>query len=92
MIDLEHRRRRGARASTLTRVELVILVASPLVAGFLWVLAPGSFRAMFLHPSLIAQVLPWAGIVGAIVGLAWILHVSRADPEAGDRTWRYRDF
>ena len=90
--DLERRRRRLARVHNLSRMKLVILVGSPLVAGLLWVLAPGSFRAMFLHWSLITHVLPWAGIVGAIVGIAWILYISRDDPEAGDRTWRYRDF
>lgn len=93
MNDLELRRRRLRRAHELIRLELVIAFAVPLLAGFLWVAAPAGFGGgMFYEPPLIELILPWAGIVGVIVGIVWMVRLSRPDPEAGERTWRYRDF
>ena len=91
MSDLEHRRRRMARAHTLIRMELIIAIAAPLVAGFLYVAGPGSFGG-WREPWLLEQLLPWAGVGGMILGLIWMVRLSRANPEAGERTWRYRDF
>jgi hypothetical protein len=34
----------------------------------------------------------WAAYVGVIVGLVATVRLSRIDPEAGERTWRYRDY
>jgi hypothetical protein len=91
--DLERRQRRLDRAHFLIRAELVIAFAAPVVAGFLWVAAPGSTGGgMFYEPSLFEMLLPWAGGIGVIVGIVWMLRLSRPDPEAGERSWRYRDF
>jgi hypothetical protein len=90
--DLERRRRRLARAHIMIRLELVIAVAAAVVAGFLYVAAPRGYEPMFLRPSLFEQLLPFGAIVGTIFGFVWMVRLSRADPEAGDRTWRYRDF
>jgi hypothetical protein len=47
---------------------------------------------MFYGAPLIVTLLPLAGVVGFIVGLIWIIRLSRPNPEAGERSWRYRDF
>ena len=80
-----------ARAHTLIRVELGIAIAAPLAAGFLYLAAPGLSRGIG-EPWLLEQLLPWASVGGMIVGLIWMVRLSRANPEAGERTWRYRDF
>lgn len=89
MSDLERRRRRLRRAHILIRAELAIAVAAPLVAGFLYLAAPGFMG--WREPWLIEQLLPWAGVAGVIVGLVLMIRLSRPDPEGGERTWRYRD-
>jgi hypothetical protein len=89
--DLERRQRRLDRAHFPIRAELVIAFAA-VAGGFLWVAAPGSFLATFHKPWLIETLLPLAGVVGFIVGIVWILRLSRSGSEAGERTWRYRDF
>lgn len=91
MSDLERRRRRMARAHTLIRAELTIAIAAPLALGFMYVAAPG-FSGGMREPWLLEQLLPWASIGGLIIGLIWMIRLSRPDPEAGERTWRYRDF
>ena len=91
MKDLEQRQRRLDRAHFPIRAELVFAFAA-VAGGFLWVAAPGSFLGMFHKPWLIETLLPLAGVVGFIVGNVWILWHSRSDPEAGERSWRYRDF
>ena len=93
MNDLERRQRRLQRAHFLIRAELVIAFAAPVVAGFLWAAAPGfSGGGMFYEPSLLETLLPWAAIAGVVIGIVWMLRLSRPDPEAGERSWRYRDF
>jgi hypothetical protein len=79
------------RAWLLVRLELTIAFVAPLAAGFWYVAAPGSSGGL-REPSLIEQYAPWAGVVGLIVGLVWIVRLSRSDPDAGEPEWRYRDF
>ncbi len=77
------------RAWVLIRLELAIAFAAPLLAGFWYISLPGF---MFEPPpTLVSQALPWAGAVGVILGLVWMVRLSRMNPEAGERTWRYRD-
>jgi hypothetical protein len=77
----------------MIRFELVVAFAAPVVAGLLWVAAPGfTGGGMFYKASLIETLLPWAGGIGVVVGIVWIIRLSRPDPEAGERSWRYRDF
>jgi hypothetical protein len=91
--DLESRQRRLGRAHFLIRAELTLAIAVPVIAGFLWVAAPGTMGGgMFYRASLIETLLPWAGVAGFVVGIVWMLRLSRQDPEAGERSWRYRDF
>ena len=92
MDDLERRQRRLDRARFLIHAELTIAVAAPFIAGFLVIAAPGfTGGGMFREPPLYEVLLPWAGVVGWIVGIAWMVRLSRPDPEPGERSWRYRD-
>ena len=93
MDDLERRRRRLRRARHLIRTELAFAVVVPIVAGFLFIAAPGGPTPMFSgRPPLIETLVPWAGVAVYIFGLTWMIRLSRPDPEAGERSWRYRDF
>ena len=44
---------------------------------------------MFETP-LTETLIPWFGAGMFVVGFAWMVRLSRPDPEAGERTWRYR--
>jgi hypothetical protein len=90
--DLESRQRRLDRARFLIRAELVVAFAAPVVTALLCMAAPGTIGPMFFEPPRFASLLPWACVVGVIVGIVWMLRLSRPDPEAGERSWRYRDF
>ena len=92
MDDLEHRRWRLQSARFLIRAELAIALATPLIIAFLYVAAPGTIEPMFWKPPLLVALAPWAGGIGLVVGIAWMVRLSRPDPEPGERTWRYRDF
>jgi hypothetical protein len=92
MDDLQARRRRLRRAHVLIRAELAIALAVPVFAGFLYVAAPTFSRGLFWKPSLIETLVPWIGVGLFIIGLVWMIRLSRADAEAGERSWRYRDF
>ncbi|MDF2733869.1 MAG: hypothetical protein K0S97_492 [Chloroflexota bacterium] len=90
MDDLDRRDRRLRRARQLIRLELALAVVAPLVGMFLLVAAPGfPGRGMF-EPPLIETLVPWFGVGMFVVGFVWMVRLSRPDPEAGERTWRYR--
>ena len=94
MDHLEHRRRRLYRAWWLIRIELAIAIGIPLVAGLLFIAAP-QFPGgpMFeRQPGRLEVLLPWVGVAMYLVGLVWMVRISRANPEAGESSWRYRDF
>jgi len=92
MDDLEDRQQRLDRARWLTRAELAIAIGIPLVAGFLFITAPASFGPMSeREPTLFESILPWAGICLYVVGLVWMIRLSRTNPEDGENAWRYRD-
>ena len=92
MDDLQHRRRRLRRAHVLIRAELAIALALPAFAGFWYVARPGFMGDGLHEPPLIDTLIPWVGVGLFIVGLVWMIRLSRPDPEAGERSWRYRDF
>lgn len=93
MNDLERRQRRLDRARRLIRAELAIAFASPLILGFLYIAAPQYSHGMFeREPPLIESLVPWVGVAGIIIGIVWTIRLSRTNPEAGESSWRYRDF
>jgi hypothetical protein len=91
MNDLERRQRRLDRAWIAIRVELLVALAIPVVAGFLFIASPGCLCGMFSEPPLLVWAIPWVGVATYVVGLAWMFRLSRPRVEAGERDWRYRD-
>jgi hypothetical protein len=93
MNDLERRQRRLDRAWIAIRFELFVALAVPVVTGFLYVAAPGDVGPMVgpPEPFPVVQALPWVGVLGYVLGLAWMIRLSRPKVEAGERDWRYRD-
>lgn len=92
MDDFEDRQRRLDRARWLVRTELAIATGIPLVAGFLFVTGPAPMGPMSERgPTVIESVSPWVGIALYIVGLVWIIRLSRTNADAGESSWRYRD-
>jgi hypothetical protein len=83
------------RARFLIRAELWIAFAAALLVG-LWFLAfPVSLvpePVFWGPPRVLESLLTWAGYLGVIVGLVATVRLSRPEPEAGERTWRYRDY
>lgn len=90
MHDFQARSRRLRNARFLIRAELAIAFALPLIAGFLFIAAPGTTGGSLIESPL-ESALPWAAAVGIVVGIGWMIRLSRPDPEAGERSWRYRD-
>jgi hypothetical protein len=60
------------------------------VAAFLYIAAPEGPSALLEDPRPIAVALPILGMIGLIVGLAWMLRILRAKPEPDAKSWRYR--
>jgi hypothetical protein len=82
----EERQRRLDRARFAIQAELLIgLIVVILTA----LAAPGQFP-MFYVPPLI-QLLVLAAPVVSLLAWVWMLRLSRPDPEAGERSWRYRE-
>jgi hypothetical protein len=93
MSDLEDRQRRLDRARRLIRFELGVAFTIPVVAGFLFIAGPQFSGGMsYREPPLIESLVPWVGVLGVIIGIVWMIRIARADPEAGESFWRYRDF
>lgn len=95
MQDRHERQRRLHRARAQRHALLVLGVALIVLTVFLYFAAPG-FPGGGMFTSDVAVLLdtlvPLAAIGGAIGGLLWMIRIHHADPEAGERTWRYRDF
>jgi hypothetical protein len=73
----------------MARHLLAIAVALPFLVLIAWVVQPGSISGMY-DPPWYVSALPWAGAAGYLLGLGWMIRIYRADPEPGERTWRYR--
>jgi hypothetical protein len=69
----------------------VMVLAVPVAALAILIAAPGSFRASLIE--LLTGSLPIApliGVVGLIVGVAWLIRIARDEPEPDQQDWRYR--
>jgi hypothetical protein len=81
----------GLRGKALARAMIVFAALLPLVALIGLVAQPGNMGGgMFNAPPWYAVALPWAGAIGYLVGLGWMIRIYRADPEPAQPTWRYR--
>jgi hypothetical protein len=83
--------RRG-RAGRETAKAMLVLVAIFVVVfePFLVIASPGMIGPMMYEPPLWAELLPWAGYLGQLVGLAWMVRIYRKtfDPEPDQHAWR----
>lgn len=90
MNDLERRQARLRRARSAIRVELTVGFAAPVVVALVYIAAPG-----FTYISPLEQfarfAAPLAAVPGVIIGLAWMVRLSRPNPEPDQHGWRYRD-
>jgi type IV secretory pathway TrbD component len=81
--------RRGRRIARLIFAEGVSFVP---VAGFVMIIAASNQRgSLIADPGLTPWIAPSFGVLGILVGLAWMVRILRADPEPDSSAWRYRD-
>ena len=86
-MDHEERQRRLDRVRLAIWTELLLGLVVTLLSFFV-IASPGGFDGMFL-PS-IGRLIPAAPVV-SLLAWVWMLRLSRPNPEAGGRSWRYRD-
>ena len=79
--------RRARQGRKLARLIFAVAIWVALVAVFSLVLIVGS-NDMSAGPGLLAFV---PGGVGMVIGLTWMWHILRADPEPDSEVWRYRE-
>ena len=66
--------REDVRAAQATAAMLLLFgVLLPILAGFLWLAAPGGFRPMIYEPPWYETALPWVGAGGYLFGLGWMI-------------------
>ena len=82
----EERQRRLDRARQAIQAELLIGLMVVILTGYF---SGGAFP-MFYVPPVINLLLLAAPVV-ALLAWVWMLRLSRPRPEAGERSWRYRD-
>jgi hypothetical protein len=83
----------GRRGREIAQVELLLAgIFVFVLEPFLYIAAPGFMDPTFSLGSQLRldQVVLVAGaVVAQLGGFAWMIRIYRADPEAGERTWRY---
>jgi len=85
---------RGLRRRRLARLMIVLAVLLPAVLGALLAFPPAMIGAMYTEPPdpLLPASVIGAGILAYVVGLAWMVRIYRADPEAHASFWRSRRY
>ncbi len=78
---------RGQLGRELARVELTIAAAVTVAVGLMWLAEP-AYMGGGPPPSEKPVVI--AGLVGLVVGFAWMIRIYRANPEPDPHIWRYR--
>jgi hypothetical protein len=86
MAESNAKARRGRASARSLFAAVLILLA---FVAFLFLSLPNTFG--HFEPGLIEWIAPGVGILGILVGLAWMVRILRADPEPDSSTWRYRD-
>jgi hypothetical protein len=81
----------GQRGRRIARGLIVLAIVWGLAILLLWVAQPGFMDPMFVQPQSFEIPLPIAGVASYFIGLGWMVRIYRAQPEPGERTWRYRD-
>lgn len=87
----EERQRRLDRARQAIQAELLIGLMVVILTGHFSIMAsPWGIDALFFVPPWF-QLLVLAVPVASLLAWVWMLRLSRPHPEAGERSWRYRD-
>jgi hypothetical protein len=87
MAQSNEKARRGRASARALFTAVLILLA---FVAFLFLSLPHTFHPYF-EPGLMEWIAPGIGILGILVGLAWMVRILRADPEPDSSAWRYRD-
>ena len=93
-LGARHPRQRwdGLTGRAVARRMIVFAALLPLAVLIALVAQPGHMGGgMLYEPEWFEIALPWAGAIGYLVGLGWMIRIYRADPEPRQPTWRYRD-
>lgn len=87
----EERQRRLDRARRRIHAELLIGLMVVILTGHFSIMAsPWGSDPMLFVPHWF-QLLVLAVPVVSLLAWVWMLRLSRPQPEAGERSWRYRD-
>ncbi len=90
-MNFEERQRRLDRARFATQTEILVGLMAVILTGYFSLMAsPWGSDPMFSVPPMF-QLLLLAVPVVSLLGWVWMLRLSRPQPEAGERSWRYRD-
>jgi protein-S-isoprenylcysteine O-methyltransferase Ste14 len=80
--------RRGREIARGLVTAVLVLLA---FVTFLLLNLPNPMGGGFFEPSLTRWILPGLGVLGILLGLAWMVRIFRADPEPDSLAWRYRE-
>ncbi len=79
----------GLRGRRTARGLLLLAIALDALLALLFLAAPTSRGPMFQEPpAMPLWLVPVVGIGLNLLGLAWMIRLYRADPEAGRSSWR----
>jgi hypothetical protein len=82
----------GLTGKAVARNMIIFAVLLPFAVLVAWAAQPGWIGGgMLYEPRWYEVALPWAGAIGYLVGLGWMIRIYRADPEPHQPSWRYRD-
>lgn len=82
---------RVVRARRLVRLEFGVALCAVALGGFWFLAMPATPSPMFARASWWEDLILPAGIVGVVVGFAWMIRIVRSASEDEARGWRYRD-
>jgi protein-S-isoprenylcysteine O-methyltransferase Ste14 len=80
--------RRGREIARGLVTAVLVLLA---FVACLFLSMPNTMGGGFFEPSLTEWILPGLGVLGILLGLAWMVRIFRADPEPDSSAWRYRE-
>jgi hypothetical protein len=85
---------RGIRRRRLARFLFVPAIVPAVLIGALFMFPPNMIGPMYTEPPdpLLPAIVIGAGILAYVVGLAWMIRIYRADPEAHRSFWRSRRY
>ena len=88
MTGVERRARRGRATGRVMVFGAVVALAVP---AFFFIAAP-NFSNDGYNYGWTAWIGPGIGTLGIVIGLVWMVRISRAHQEPEPKGWRYRDF